>query len=883
MLRICFLFKKSYLFLLILTISNLFQPKPANMRLYSLVILCLIVFILPSNAQPGKDSATVPASHFKTNGGKIFWMGTNYRQEWNTPVTVPVLNLSGLKPVKRGGGKQTKSLRMEDASGRQYSIRSIQKFITDKTLPGDLMSEAAADIVSDGVSASYPYASLSMQPLADAVGVPYGKVRLIYVPDDPALGEFRQEFGNMLATFEERLPDNVKKGYDTDDVADKLEKDNDNRVDQKALLVARILDMFVMDLDRHEDQWQWGANDNSNGGKTYFPIPRDRDQAFYINQGVLPRLASKQSFVPQLEGFKPAAKDITRFNFAARNLDRFFLNELTESDWKKAVDEFLAKMTDAVIEKALAMQPAAIRAMPSNQRIIDVLKARRNYLAAEVMTYYRFLAAEVNITGSDKRELFEITRNDDGSTLVQVYKMTGDGQKSFKMYERLFVGKTGETKEVHIYGFDGDDKFVVNGTTDKIRLRLIGGGGADVFEKAGKGNASVLIYDKNNGENVVNGRFNNHMSNDSNVNKFERIFYKYDRSAPGLAVGFNPDDGVFLGLTYKIVKHGFRKDPYQSSHLFFASHALSTNAWNFRYANELIGVMGNKTDLITDIDVKAPNNTTNFFGYGVNSIYNKSNPGQFRYYRARYNLADISLLIRQRFGDKFQISFGPAFQRFELDSSDKLNKQRFITQTAMNGLDPATLYKSQVYFGGILRLALDTRDHKVIPFKGVNWVTTIRHLSGTKSTPYRVTQLNTDLSIHISIIADRLTLANRVGGGINAGSKGFEFHQAQYLGNEDNLRGFRRFRFAGKSKFYNQAELRLKLGDFKTYIFPGAIGIFGFLDAGRVWVENDTQEKMQTGYGGGLWISPLKRIMLTVGYGMSNEDKLVTVVLGWRF
>jgi hypothetical protein len=48
-------------------------------------------------------------------------------------------------------------------------------------------------------------------------------------------------------------------------------------------------------------------------------------------------------------------------------------------------------------------------------------------------------------------------------------------------------------------------------------------------------------------------------------------------------------------------------------------------------------------------------------------------------------------------------------------------------------------------------------------------------------------------------------------------------------------------------------------------------------------VENDTQEKMQSGYGGGLWISPLRRIMFTIGYGMSKEDKLVTVGLGWKF
>ena len=811
------------------------------MRLLTLFILCLTVFILPSNAQ---ETATAPASHFSTSGGKKFWMGANYRTEWNTPVTVPVLSLKGLTPIKKGGGKQTKSLRMEDASGRQFIIRSIQKFITDKTLPGDLQSEAAADLVSDGVSASYPYASLSMQPLADAVGVPYGKVKLVYVPDDAALGEFQKDFGGMLATFEERLPENVTKGYDTEEVAEKLEKDNDNQADQKALLTARILDMFVMDLDRHEGQWNWGAVDNANGGKTYFPIPKDRDQAFYINQGLIPGIARRKTFVPQLEGFKAKAHDIKRFNFAARNLDRFFLNALTAADWQKAVDDFLPKMTDQVIENALAMQPAEIRALPHNQSIVATLKERRQYLAEEVMKYYRFLAETVTVTASDKHDLFDITRNDDGSMLVQVYKLK-DGQKADKKYERLFIG--GETKEVRLFGFDGDDKFVIHGNNDKVKIRMIGGGGADVFEKTSSGRGSSFVYDKNNGENKLIGKFKNHMSNDSDVNKFERISYNYDKRAPGLAIGYNPDDGVFLGLTYKIINQGFRKDPYKASHTFYVSHALSTNAWNFRYANEFIGVVGKNADITTDIDIKAPNNTTNFFGYGVNSVYDKSQPGKFKYYRARYNRADATVMIRERFSPKFSISFGPTFQRFELDATDKFNSVRFITQTGMlpgqNGLDATTLYKTQYYFGGQVAIELDTRDNKVNPNKGVTWITTARHLSGISNTPYSVTQLNSDLGFYFNVINNRLVFANRVGGGINLGNKGYEFYQAQYLGNEENLRGYRRYRFAGKSKLYNQAELRLKIADFRTYLFPGSIGIYGFYDIGRVWVANDTQKK----------------------------------------
>jgi hypothetical protein len=451
-----------------------------------LFIACLFAPLTYCSAQTGKDSASAAGGHFSTSGGRYFWMGSNYRKEWNTPIKVPVLNLAaehgGLTPVKRGGGKQTKSLRLEDSKGRQYTLRSIAKFITSKTLPGDLQSEAAADLVSDGVSASYPYAALSIPDLAEAAGIPHGSVKLVYIPDDPRLGEYRADFANMMALYEERIPESVEKAYSSDEVIEKLENDNDNDVDQLALLKIRILDMFVMDLDRHEGQWTWGASDNGKG-KKFFPIAKDRDQAFFINRGFLPGLAKGRSLVPQLEGFKPAAKSISRFNFAARNFDRFFLNELSEDDWKQTAEKFVSQMTDAVIEKALGRQPAEIKDISAGT-IIATLKDRRNYLVAEVMEYYRFLAEIVSITSSDKKELFDITRNDDGSTLVQVFKTDKNGGQTVKMYERKFDGQL--TKEIRLYGMDGDDKFSMHGTNDKIKVRMIGGGGDDVFENASK-------------------------------------------------------------------------------------------------------------------------------------------------------------------------------------------------------------------------------------------------------------------------------------------------------------------------------------------------------------------------------------------------------------
>lgn len=840
----------------------------------------LMLFIGPflfTKAQTDSASAAGSTS-FKTNGSKKFWMGANYRKEWLTPIKAPIINMStekgGLTPLKRGGGKQTKSLRVEDPTGRQYTFRSIQKFITAKTLPADLQSEAAEDLVADGVSASYPYATLSMPPLADAAGVPYGKVKLVYIPDDPKLGEYRNDFKNLLALFEARLPENVDKGYDTQEVADKLKDDNDNTVDQRALLTARILDMFVMDFDRHEDQWQWGAVDKEKG-KSFFAIPRDRDQAFYINQGLIPGIARAPWIVPQLEGFKPKAKNINRFNFAARNFDRFFLNELNEQDWKKAVDEFVPKMTDEVIEKAFNQQPYEIRPI-SADKLTRILKDRRKYIESDVMRYYRFLAQTVSITGSDKKELFDITKNNDGTVLLQVYKINKEGEQSSKMYERTFDPK--DTKELRLYSFGGDDKFVVKGSGSPIKIRMIGGEGNDQFENTASGKGGI-IYDTKEGVNKFTGRFSNKMSNDTSVNSFERLGYKYNQVIPFLSFNYNRDDGLFLGFSLKFIKQGFRKSPYKTMHQFNINHSLATNAFNFRYYSEYIGVFGKTGDLLTDFDIKAPDNTTNFFGYGDNSVYDKSKPGKFRYYRARYNLSDYSLLIRKRFSEKVMISLGPTYEYYNLDSSDNAGKN---IVTTISGVNKNTLFAKQSYFGGKFSLIADTRDNKVVPQKGIYWQTTYRYLSGLNDQSNSLSQLNSELTFFVKLVPNRLVFADRVGAGVNFGDN-FEFYQAQYLGSDEDLRGYRKYRFAGKSKIFNNAELRLRIANFKTYLFPAPFGLLAFYDTGKIYDQNSESNRWVSGYGGGIWLAPMKRLVITLSYAASKEDKLPLIGLGWKF
>ena len=68
----------------------------------------------------------------------------------------------------------------------------------------------------------------------------------------------------------------------------------------------------------------------------------------------------------------------------------------------KANDTLISEMTDSVIEAAIKRQPPEICPF-SGPKIIETLKARRKYLKAEAIQYYKFLAKEVEITGTDKK------------------------------------------------------------------------------------------------------------------------------------------------------------------------------------------------------------------------------------------------------------------------------------------------------------------------------------------------------------------------------------------------------------------------------------------------------------------------------------------------
>src|SRR5690606_18806319 len=70
-------------------------------------------------------------------------------------------------------------------------------------LPPALRETIAQDIMQDQFSSQHPYAPFIIPRLADAAGVYHTNPKLVFVPRDPALGQWIDEFSGKVAMLEE--------------------------------------------------------------------------------------------------------------------------------------------------------------------------------------------------------------------------------------------------------------------------------------------------------------------------------------------------------------------------------------------------------------------------------------------------------------------------------------------------------------------------------------------------------------------------------------------------------------------------------------------------------------------------------------------------------
>lgn len=824
------------------------------------------------------DVGHIANPELKGNGLKHFLMGRNYRGEWTTAVHAPVINLSGYKIMKEGGGKQTRSLRIKDSNGKEWSLRSVRKY-PRKAIDPDLQDTFAEDLVNDGISASYPFASLSAIPLSQAAQVTSLLDSLVFIPDDERLGQYREKYKNTLAFLEEREPSVDSRGnkitetISTNELVQELQKSNTTIVDQQAVLRARLLDNFIMDFDRHEEQWLWYSSDLGIF-KVYRPIPKDRDQAFFTNRGLIPYIA-REGILPEIQGFRAKAKNIKSFNNTAKNFDHYFLTHLSEADWSQQIDTFLSLMSDSVIDAAMRKQPAEIYNL-SAADIAATLKERRNYFKHEMLSYYRFLAKDVTLVGSNESEYFNINNKADSLT-VGVFRKDSTGNPAELIYQRSFSDKN--TKDIKIYGLENADSFHLAGNKSRMKLHLVGGPGGDKFTSADSG-LRAKIYDVRYEENSVTGKaFKNKISSDPQNNAFIRLGFINNRFMKGLDLEYSTDGGIFIGPKLKLTTQGFRKYPYAAQHILAASRALQTNSYHLYYKGHFVNVL-HKTDLFISADAKLPTVRTNFYGLGNNTPNVSANPLGREYYHVSYNVVSTSAFLSHSILPWWQLNLGGAFQYYQLRR--ELNNNKYIATVLPAIYDINTIYDPRYYAGVELSTTWNTRNNDIFPTRGMIVALYVHPLFGLNNYSRNVTSQGGHFSFYLPMFRKQLVFANDLGGEYVSGN--FEFQQAATLGFKQNLRGYRIQRFTGRSRAYANTDLRLRLGELKAYIMKGSFGLVGFNDVGRVWSDGETSKTWHDGYGGGIWISPFNKFTISVSLSYSAEEKNLGLInFGFQF
>ena len=113
------------------------------------------------------------------------------------------------------------------------------------------------------------------------------------------------------------------------------------------------------------------------------------------------------------------------------------------------------------------------------------------------------------------------------------------------------------------------------------------------------------------------------------------------------------------------------------------------------------------------------------------------------------------------------------------------------------------------------------------------------------------------------------TLALRAGGQHSWGS--FPLHESAFIGGRWSLRGFRWNRFAGDTSAFGAAELRVPVLRM-TLLTRGQLGVIGFADAGRVWLDGNSAGDWHAGAGGGLWFGSLGQ-QVSVTYAKGDEHR----------
>ena len=864
------------------TMNGRRSPSPSWLA----ILACVAASSLAAQDSP-QTKTVVVGLQYKAGGFHEWLLGHDYRDLWTSPVTLEILDLQkegggGLTAGFRVAGHQTKGLALKGKDGRNYTFRGLQKDNSEAfDLEEDLRGTIVEKLIDDQAAAQHPASEVVARGLLDAAGIPSPPWRMVILPDDAALGEFRKDFAGEAGYFAE-YPSAVSAtnpGFrgiteiiDHLELYKRMEAGPSDRPDLRAFLRARLVDIYMGDWDRHRKQWRWAR---VPGNPLWVPIPEDRDQAFSRYEGLL--LASARDRDGRFQNFKPKYPKIGWLTWNGHEQDRQLLAGVERALYEEEARSLQASLTDDAIEKSVALLPAEWRKL-DGQRLTTALKARRDALPEIAVKYYLYLADRADVYLTDQPEQVEAKRLPNRDLEVTVAALGTDGKPGEPSFRRVFHAK--ETEEMRIYALGGDDRIVVTGGKDGIRVRAIGGQGNDLLDDSQGG--GTKLSDSQGQNRVVKG---------AGTSEDDRL---YDPPPPPERAPWIPprdfgseswrlpwfsygsDIGVFLGYGFQKQTYGFRKHPFATQHTVRAG-------WAFGESNGKLDYQGifhreNRRSFFTLHAFASGVEVLRYYGLGNDTV----NLGDKDFYKAETN----QVLLFPAFAWPLNkakttaIGIGPVLRYSQADEG----QDTFIVAEQPYGFPDF----GQVGVRAIL--AHDSRDNLQYPRKGA--FIAVRGTFWPKVWDAQDSFGEVDGNANVYVGGKFATLALRAGGKRVFGD--YPYFDAAYIGGGGvptgalaepgfTVRGFRAHRFGGDGSVYGNSDLRLRLGTI-TLIVPTHVGVFGLFDVGRVWLDGESSDTWHTSYGGGLWFSVLNYRMTFSAYlAHSKEDDIFHIGGGFTF
>jgi hypothetical protein len=820
---------------------------------------------------------------------KMLW-GEHYRKDYATPIKVKTALLDtlygGLSVIRKGGGHQTNSLRLQTKDGREFAMRSAKKsalrfiqYFIFKThyLEPDVEDTYFIQLMQDYWTTANPYGTLTVGDLSDALNIYHANTELYFIPKQKALGIHNEAYGDKMYFIEERLTDGhgdvaslgfANKIESTTDLLDELRRKDKIAINEGLYIRTRLFDNIIGDWDRHADQSRWAVKEQENGEDLYEPIPRDRDQVYSdfdgFMLGTLTALSPPLRFMQRYDGTYNSTK---WFNDAGDDVDLAVLINHTQEDWLREARFIKKNLTEEVIDKAFANFPKEVDQVKV-ARTKKALLERLSKVEENAVNVYEFLRSCVLITGTDKDDHFVITRKPNGITNVSIYRIK-KGEKTDKFWDVDYDKSV--TNELWIYGLDDEDVFEVNGESNKyIKIKIIGGQNNDIYRINNKRN--VRVFDQKSKPNTFETPVSKTLSDNYDLNTY--YFKKNRKDIHNILpiIASNPDDGLKVGATFNYTKKSLRRNPFTAKHSLSAVYITETSGAKITYKGEFANIF-EKINLGIDAGYSSSSFTNNFFGFG-NETPNFDNDLDLDFNRVRLQTLSFSpsLIYRGYYGSTIKTSVS-----YENIKAEK-TAGRFIDTATINPL----VFEGQDFFGIESSYEYTNFDSDAFPKSGIGFKLTAGYKANfdeDRGFGYVTPELRLTTKIDKR---GRLVYATKLKAHFNLSNE-FEFHQAATIGDGDGLRGFRQERFSGKSSFYQNSDLRLSLGKIRNSIIPLSYGFYGGLDYGRVWLDNDNSDKWHVTPGGGVFFNIAGFTTANLGYFSSDDGGRLNILLNLAF